>query len=118
VSPYTAAARDYDRGVAARSKKDEVKTNGLTGLTAVAFGLLVAAWLSVASVGMRTASPPPASNVHAEHVSMVEQMRQDVTSQMVQQMDELEWRQMRESGMVAQMERRQQASDRMLARKP
>jgi len=94
-----------------------MRNGGLTGLTAVAFGLLAAVWISVAIGASRpTVEASPPEDVHAEHASMVEQMRREVTPQMVEEMNAPRWREMREPGMIAQMEDHQRETDRRLGR--
>lgn len=94
-----------------------MRTGGLTGLTAVAFGLLAAVWISVAIGASRPAVEAPVEDVHAQHVSMIEQMRREVTPQMVQEMNEPQWREMRQPRMIAQMEDHQREADRLLGRR-
>jgi hypothetical protein len=95
-----------------------MRTGGLTGLTVVAFALLAAVWMSVAIGASRPAvEAPPSADVHAQHASMVEQMRREVTPQMVEEMNAPQWREMRQPGMIAQMEAHQRESDRLLGRR-
>jgi hypothetical protein len=93
-----------------------MRTDGLTGLTVVAFSLLAAVWLSVAFGAVRPTVEAPVEDVHAQHVSMVEQMRREVSPRMVQEMNEPKWREMRQPGMIAQMEAHLRQADRLRGR--
>jgi hypothetical protein len=94
-----------------------MRTDGLTGLTVVAFSLLAAVWLSSAFGAARSTVEAPVEDVHAQHVSMVEQMRREVSPGMVQEMNEPQWREMRRPGMIAQMEAHQRQADRLRGRR-
>jgi hypothetical protein len=90
---------------------------GRTALAVAAIALFVV-WSSAATVGARSTVEPPTPGVHESHTAMVERMRRDVDPLMVERMNEPEWRQMRQPGMLAEMEAHQRASDRMLGRGP
>jgi hypothetical protein len=93
-----------------------MRTGGLTGLTVVAFSLLAAVWLSIAFGSARPTVEASVEDVHAQHVSMVEQMRREVSPRMVQEMNEPRWREMRQPGMIAQMEAHLRQADRLRGR--
>lgn len=90
----------------------------MTGVTAAAFGLLAAVWISAAIGASRpTVEAPLPDDVHTQHTSMIERMRREVTPQMVEEMNAPQWREMRQPGMIAQMEAHQRESDRLLGRR-
>jgi hypothetical protein len=85
---------------------------------AIAAVALFVIWSAAATVGARSTVAPAAPGVHESHTAMVEQMRRDIDPLMVERMNEPQWRQMRQPGMLAEMEAYQRASDRMLGRAP
>jgi hypothetical protein len=95
-----------------------MRSDGLTGLTAVAVAALLAVWLTAAAVTARATNEPLAPDAHEGHATMIEQMRRGVDPQMVERMNEPAWRERRRPGMLAEMEAHQRATDRMLGRTP
>ena len=88
-------------------------------LTVVAAAALIATVIGgFAAADRPEPDPVPLIDMRAEHTSMMEQMRQASTPQMVERMNDPTWRRMREPAHVAEMEAHLRDSDRMLGRSP